>query len=101
MGHPPGQSAARNPRPAITRTTTTAITRRRHLTVSQAAMCAQRARKMYDEAAKERQKLSEGRGKKGLANCPDLKGTARDQVGETFGVSGQMIDHQRHLLARG
>jgi hypothetical protein len=48
---------------------------------------AQRARDKYDEAAKERQKLSEGRGKKGPDNCPDLKGQARDQVGEVFGVS--------------
>lgn len=74
---------------------------RRHLTVSQAAMCAQRARKMYDEAAKERQKLSEGRGKKGLANCPDLKGTARDQVGETFGVSGKSVDRAAKVIKDG
>jgi len=56
---------------------------------------------MYDEAAKERQKLSEGRGKKGLANCPDLKGTARDQVGETFGVSGKSVDRAAKVIKDG
>ncbi len=65
---------------------------RRRLAVSQAAMCAQRARKMYDEAAKERQKLSEGRGKKGQDNCPDLKGQARDQVGGLAAITKR--DHQ-------
>jgi len=46
---------------------------RRHLTVSQAAMCAQRARKMYDEAAKERQKARKGN-QPGTTpdNCPEL-----------------------------
>jgi hypothetical protein len=64
---------------------------RRRLAVSQAAMCAQRARKMYDEAAKERQKAAGGdrksNGAKSLpANCPEAisKGQARDQVGETL-----------------
>ena len=35
-----------------------------------------------------------------LANCPEAisKGTARDQVGEAVGVSGQMIDHHRRRL---
>ncbi|MCS6305235.1 MAG: hypothetical protein H8K07_16455 [Nitrospira sp.] len=42
-----------------------------------------------NQQAKERQRLSEGRGKKGPANLPDLKaGDARDQVGRVFGVSG-------------
>lgn len=46
-------------------------------------MCAQRARDMYDDAAKERQKLSKGRGQKAVANCPQVntRGKARDQVG--------------------
>ena len=64
---------------------------RRHLTVSQAAMCAQRARKMYDDAAKDRQKAAGGdrksNGAKSLpANCPEAisTGDARDQVGETL-----------------
>ena len=68
---------------------------RRHLTVSQAAMCAQRARKMYDEAAKERQKLSEGRGKKGQDNCPDLKGQARDQGRDVRCLASPSIGPQR------
>ena len=72
---------------------------RRHLTVSQAAMCAQRARKMYDEAAAERKKRKPKDSV--MDNCPEQTGTARDQVGETFGVSGRMIDHHRRRLARG
>ncbi len=60
---------------------------------------------MYDDAAKERQKTAgkeHGRGKEKLPdNCPEAIsiGDARDQVGGTFGVSGQMIDHHRHRLA--
>ena len=52
---------------------------------------AARAKEFYEKAAKERQKLSEGRGvKKGMDTCPDLnQGTARDQAGKEFGVSGR------------
>lgn len=75
---------------------------RRHLTASQAAMCAQRARAMYDQAAKERQKLSEGRGKKGENNCSDLnKGQARDQVGRAFGISGGTVDRAAKVVKDG
>ncbi len=81
---------------------------RRHLTVSQAAMCAQRARKMYDDAAKERQKAAGGdrksNGAKSLQdNCPEAisKGQARDQVGETFGVSGKSVDRAAKVIKDG
>ena len=76
---------------------------RRHLTVSQAAMCAQRARKMYDDAAKERQKARKGN-QPGTTpdNCPELStGDARDQVGETFGVSGKSVDRAAKVIKDG
>lgn len=44
---------------------------------------------LYEQQAKERQKLSEGRGQKGQENLPDLKGQARDAAGKAFGVSGK------------
>ena len=72
---------------------------RRRLAVSQAAMCAQRARKMYDEAAAERKKRKPKDSV--MDNCPEQTGTARDQAGKAVGVSGQMIDHHRRRLARG
>jgi hypothetical protein len=72
--------------------------KRRHLTPSQRSLCAARAREVYDRQAKERQRLSEGRGKKGPANLPDLKGDARDQVGKAFGVSGRSVDYASEAL---
>jgi len=64
---------------------------RRHLTVSQAAMCAQRARAMYDRRAKDR--MLAGKKKDPPDNCPEGDfGDARDQVGEQFGVSGKSVD---------
>lgn len=71
---------------------------RRHLTPSQLAMVGARARKIYDEQAKERQKLSQGRGVKGPENLPDLKSDARDAVGKAVGVSGKTIDHATKVL---
>jgi hypothetical protein len=73
---------------------------RRHLTVSQAARCADRARKMYDDAAKERQKGGQG-GKLLPVNCPEAKGDARDQVGDVFGISGKSVDRARKVREEG
>jgi hypothetical protein len=68
-------------------------------------MCAARARKWYDEQAKQRQTMSKGRGVKGQANLPDLKnesvGQSRDQVGKKFGVSGKSVDHATKVLEQG
>jgi hypothetical protein len=74
---------------------------RRHLTPSQSSMCAARARDIYDKQAKERQKLSEGRGQKGPANLPDVKGDARDAAGKAFGVSGKSVDLATRVIKRG
>lgn len=62
------------------------IQHRRHMTPSQLAIVAGKARGLYDKAAKERQKLSEGRGHKGPATLPDLKGDARDAAGKAVGT---------------
>jgi hypothetical protein len=62
-------------------------------------MAAARAREFYDKQAKERQRMSEGRGKKGPADLPDLsKGDARDQAGNAMGVSGKMVDHATKII---
>jgi hypothetical protein len=74
---------------------------RRHLTPSQASMCAARAREIYERQAKERQKLSEGRGQKGPANLPEVKGDARDLAGKAFGVSGKSVDHATRVIKKG
>ena len=55
------------------------------------------ARPMFEREAKERQKLSKGRGQKGPEIMPDLKGDARDKAGEAFGVSGKMVDDARQI----
>ena len=55
---------------------------RRHLMRGQRAMVAARTREICDWQAKERQRLSEGAGKKGVVILPDLShGTARDLAG--------------------
>lgn len=81
---------------------------RRHLTVSQAAMCAQRARKMYDDAAKERQKAAGGDRKSNgaksvVTNCSQAvdTGKSRDQVGKAFGVSGATVDRAAQVIRDG
>jgi hypothetical protein len=47
-------------------------------------------------------KLSQGAGKKGPVNLPDLsKGDSRDQVGKAIGVSGKSVDHATRVLKHG
>ena len=75
---------------------------RRHLTVSQAAMCADRALKIYETEAKDRQKRSKGRGKKDPVNCTDLNGgDARDKAGKDFGVSGASVTRAGQVRKQG
>lgn len=73
---------------------------RRQLSTSQKGMVAARMRGHYEAEAKERQRLSEGRGRKGPANLPDLKGDARDRAGEVVGVSGKTVDHAAKVIER-
>lgn len=69
---------------------------RRHLTPSQRAMCAARAREFYDKEAKERQKRKPADSV--VENFPQQK-TARDAAGKSFGVSGKSVDHATKVLA--
>jgi ParB-like chromosome segregation protein Spo0J len=93
---------------------------RRHLTPSQKAMVAARARKWHDAEAKKRQKEG-GRaggkaGRKGQPrsdadgdaeadkvpeNFPEPCGDARDQAGQMTGVSGRSVDHATKVIEMG
>jgi hypothetical protein len=73
---------------------------RRHLTPSQASMCAARAREIYEREAKERQL------RKPTTVVPEnlpeqKKGDARDIAGKAFGVSGKSVDHAKRVLDKG
>ena len=46
------------------------------------AMIAAKAKDLYEKEAKDRQKLSEGRGKKGPVTLPEVKGDSRDKAGK-------------------
>jgi ParB-like chromosome segregation protein Spo0J len=71
---------------------------RRHLTPSQASMCAARARDIYERDAKKRSQLDNA----SKENLPDsMKGQARDLAGKAFGVSGKSVDHAKRVLDKG
>jgi hypothetical protein len=72
---------------------------RRHLTPSQSAMCAARARDIYEQQAKER--LNTKGGHSGPVNLPEAKGDARDAAGKAFGVSGKSVDHAKRVIEQG
>lgn len=78
---------------------------RRHLSKTQVAMVGAKVFELYTSQAKERQKLSKGRGKKGVANLPQVipesNGKARDHAGKAVNVSGKMIDHATKVLDSG
>ena len=66
---------------------------------SQLAMCAARAREIYEKQAKERQlrKPSDSV----PANFPEqTKGDASDKVGEAFGVSGTSVDYATKVIEK-
>lgn len=67
---------------------------------SQSAMCAARAREIYEREAKERQQVRKGdQAGASPANLPDLnKGDARDKAGEAFGVSGRSVDFATKVI---
>jgi hypothetical protein len=71
---------------------------RRHLSETQLGMVAGRAREMYDQQAKERQRGGQG-GKLLVANLP--QGKSRDAVGAAVGVSGKTVDHATKVLRHG
>lgn len=69
------------------------------MTPSQRAMCAAKAREIYDQRAKERQirKPSDSV----QENLPEQKQQARDAAGKAFGVSGKSVDHATRVMKNG
>jgi hypothetical protein len=77
---------------------------RRHLTPSQASMCAARARELYEQQAKERQRAAGGdHNKKAVVeNLPQADSAkARDAAGKAFGVSGKSVDFAKKVIDKG
>jgi len=74
---------------------------RRHLTPSQLSMVAARARELYDQQAKERQrehgKTAPGKNTSGKFTGSD----ARDAAGKAVGVSGRTVDFATKVLTHG
>ena len=76
---------------------------RRHLTPSQKAMVAARAKGMYEREAKERQReagKAHGRGKVPKKSS-GANGDARDAAGKAVGVSGYSVDAATKVLKKG
>jgi hypothetical protein len=72
---------------------------RRHLTPSQKAMVAARAREMFDNQAKERQKRKPASSVP--ANLPEQTGDARDKAAAAVGVGGRSVDYATKVLTNG
>lgn len=73
---------------------------RRHLTPSQAAMCAARAMELYEQQAKERQGKRNDLKDNIQVNFPECQ-QARDAAGKAFGVSGKSVDFGKKVLVKG
>ena len=65
---------------------------RRHLTPSQLAVVAIKALPFYQKEAKDRQRLSKGRGNKGAQPCATMKGKASDWAAKKVGISARMVE---------
>ena len=70
---------------------------RRQLTAGQRAFVAVEVEKYLAVEAKDRQKLSKGRGKKGVEIMPHLNEKARDQAGKQVGVSGKYVSDAKRI----
>ena len=65
---------------------------RRHLTPSQLAVVAIKALPFYQKEAKDRQRLSKGRGNKGAQTCATLKGKATEWAAKRVGVGVRLVE---------
>lgn len=65
---------------------------RRHLTEGQLAVVALKSLPHYKQAAKDRQRLSRGRGKKVAQDCATSKGKAAEWVAKKVGVSTRTVE---------
>ena len=73
--------------------------KRRHLNASQKAFVAVDALPFYEQEAKTRQKLSKGRGKKGVAKVPQVNfGKSRDKAANVLGVSGRYVGYAKQII---
>lgn len=72
---------------------------RRHLTASQKAMVGDKARELFDERAKERQKRKPADSVPVI--LPEQKMDARDEAGKAVGVSGTLMDRARTVRSKG
>ena len=70
---------------------------RRNLSELDRVALLEQKRPILERQAKERQRMSEGPGQKGLVNLPNLsqKTHVRDQLAAEAGVSGRTYDHLR------
>lgn len=78
-------------------------TDRRHLTKSQLAMAAAKAREHFDKLAKKRQHSTLKKGDSPVvAKVPQRETSrARDEAGKAFGVSGRMVDYATKVIEKG
>ena len=68
------------------------------MNTSQKALVAVDALPYYEQVAKKRQKLSKGRGKKGVAKMPQVfQGKSRDVAAKVFGVSGRYVGYAKKI----
>ncbi len=73
---------------------------RRHLTPSQASMCAARACELYSQQAKDRQGRRNDLKQNLPENLPEGR-DARDAAGKAFGVSGKSVDFAKKVIDKG
>ena len=71
---------------------------RRHMTPSQASMCAARRSEFYEQQAKER--MLSGRKSDPVENLPEGQ-RSRDAAGKAFGVSGKSVDYAKKVIDKG
>jgi hypothetical protein len=71
---------------------------RRHMTPSQASMCAARRSEFYEQQAKERMLL--GKKSDPQANLPEGQ-QSRDAAGKAFGVSGRSVEYAKKVIDKG
>ena len=72
---------------------------RRHLAPSQRAAIGLKLLEEEKPKAKERQRLSKGRGKKGAKRCATLNGKATVRAAERVGCSPRLIEQIKHIHA--
>jgi DNA modification methylase len=73
---------------------------RRHLTTSQGALAGLRILPLLKDDAKERQRLSKGRGRKGAQECATFRGKSADHAAQLVGSSARMIEMAKEVASK-